>query len=345
MASSKKKPIADRSAIPDKDNDSLYLTVFCFGILTISLAICIYIQHKFVAGIHPHTFDMFLSWRLPLNEYLDRMDGPLARRIASNWLAYHAVARHEPMTVQTVSSAIGAWVALWFVAYAILAFFFPSRWFALLIGGATIYWAYLPDMLGGAATRIYPWDMPALVWMTLGVYVYWRRPLLLPVVILLGIPFKDTMATLLILPLVDWARDRKDIKCLICAGLSFLAILLAHFLISAALQFSPTEAISFRGWCSPEHKDEIRILYNLRYAFSSEINSAWIICSGLLLLGTLAGLMHIKACTGWLLLLGALTGGLLLGGVIHEYRIWLETLPVLLMILHTSGWLKRIKAG
>lgn len=313
--------------------------------LALALASGIQVYCEFVARLHPHTIDMFVWKHAPLVGGVDirtlspespeaasfahRENSLWARRFASLEWAKSWLFSKPVSDVNQIYARIGTWTAAWFLGYAALVYVFRDRMLFLFAGALSIYWAYLPDVLGGAGTRIYPWDLPAMWFLTAGVVAYFKFKPVLPAVILIGLPFKDTTSTLLLLPLFDLIasrfKDRNSIKLSVAC---LAAIVLGNFWVWVELGQRLPGAVELVGWCSPENTNVVRFFYNLNFLFEKEINSALFICSGFFVVSLVLGLVNFKNSLKYLFLLGALSAGLMLAGVIHEYRIWLETVPV-----------------
>lgn|GEM_PF-4977231 len=325
-----------------------YKSLIIYWLLSISLSFNLCVLARYIAPLHPHTYDTFLWKAIPtvygidirtlpadhpyIKEFEERSVGVMGRRVAATWLASKAVTLVKPITMEGVQFGVGLWVGGWFFIYAVLVYFFPNRIFALLCGALSVFWAYMPAVVGGAITRIGVHDMPAMVFMTLGVLVWLKKPSFLPLVILAGIPFKDTITTLTILPAIAWLTDIRSRCKFDTLVFSVCAIATGNYIIQLCnpVHAPATELV---GWCSPESPHELRLWWNIKWILKMQAHSALFICAGTLLASVIVGLMNIKDNLQWLILLGLLCGGLMLCANMQEYRVWLETVPVSILIL------------
>lgn len=276
------------------------------------------------ASLHHHTSQTFLYLGEGWNAYLGKWDEPWVSRIGSVALGYWTT---NAPTVEQFSVRVGWWVSLWFVAVSALWMVWVAEWrlrlLALLATFSAIAFAYLPAILGGEATRIYPWDMPALFFMTLALILIERHtPIVVcALVVLVGMFMKETVGIVFLLPLV-----RKQYR----ASLILLGVAVIGRLATKSITGWQPGFVELAGYCSPEEPDSVRLWYNIRYCFQWEhafhplfTNGGWLVA---------APLFMKKSAWPMLVLLAAFGAFTLVCGVIHEYRIWLEAVPMALLL-------------
>lgn len=276
------------------------------------------------ASLHHHTSQTFLYLGQGWSEYLERWDEPWVSRIGSTALGYWAT---DAPTVERFSVRVGWWVALWFVAISALWIGWLADWrlraLAMLANFSAITFAYLPVVLGGEATRIYPWDLPALFFMTLALLLIERSaPLVISaLVVFVGMFMKETVGIVFLLPLA-----RKQVR----AAIFLLGAAVVGRVLAKTITGWQPGFVELVGYCSPQEPNALRIWYNLRYCLQWEhafhplfTNAGWLLA---------APLFMKKSGRPMLLLLAGFAALTLLCGVIHEYRIWLEAMPMALLL-------------
>jgi len=293
-------------------------------LLAAALAAILHAIASASAPLHHHTSQTFLYLGEGWDEYLARWDEPWVSRIGSTALGYLLT---DAPTVEQFSVRVGWWVVLWFLAISGLWIGYLLDWrlraLAMLANFSAISFAYLPAILGGEATRIYPWDLPALFFMTLALLLI-ERPaprVVCALVVFVGMFMKETVGLVFLLPLV-----RKELR----TALFLLMAAVAGRLLAKAITGWQPGFVELVGYCSPEEPNALRIWYNLRYCFQWEhafhplfINAGWLLA---------APLFMKKSGRPMLLLMGGFVALTLLCGVIHEYRIWLEAMPMALLL-------------
>lgn len=292
-------------------------------LLAASLASILHVIAVQSASLHHHTSQTFLYLGEGWSAYLARWDEPWVSRIGSTALGYWMT---DAPTVEQFSARVGWWVAIWFVAISALWLGLADwrlRVLAMLANFSAIAFAYLPAILGGEATRIYPWDLPALFFMTLVLLLIERStPLIVSaLVVFVGMFMKETVGIVFLLPLA-----RRQFR----HALVLLGAAVAGRVIAKAITGWQPGFVELVGYCSPEEPNALRIWYNLRYSFQWEhafqplfTNAGWLLA---------APLFMKKSGRPMLLLMAAFTALTLLCGVIHEYRIWLEAMPMALLL-------------
>ncbi|MCA9726640.1 MAG: hypothetical protein KC729_03090 [Candidatus Eisenbacteria bacterium] len=299
--------------------------------MTAALAVILQVISAQAASLHHHTYETFATLAKGWPAYLSRWDEPWVSRVGSAALGYWFT---DADTAEGFVLRVGWWVAIWFGAVSLLWMVALHDWrhrlLAIFVNFAAICFAYLPAILGGEATRVYPWDMPALFFMTLVLLLIARRTsvVVTGVIVLLGMFFKETVGIVFLLPLLH-RRYRPALIFLIAAIVGRLA--------TKTITGWQPHFIELVGYCSPQEPHSLRLWYNLRYLVSFEhpfhpifTNAGWLVA---------APFFMKRDRWPWLALLGAFVISTVTCGVIHEYRIWLEAVPIGLLLagLGTDG--------
>ena len=212
--------------------------------------------------------------------------------------------------------AVGLWTALWFLAICAVLFLMPKDQRLLLMFGtfAGVSFGYTQ----GISTSIAPWDMPSLFFFTafLGLWLRGEQRWIL-FLIPVAVCFKET-AFVLAIPLaaaLDGSLQRRATK----VGLVVLVALGIRHLIAPGPGLGLTEIL-----------DTMRFTENLVVLGEPALNHPFWINAG-----TLAALfiiplrdrrVHVIRATCLFFALG-----MMLFGVIEEYRIWFELIPFALV--------------
>lgn len=305
----------------------------------IALALCVMIYHQAatLAPLHPHTALTFLA---PRNHFhfegfkssLGVMDLRRAwtPRILSLWLGYaftRDAIEGNAAVADRFAHKTGLYVAFW-MGLTLMLYLLTLRERALLPILATycaVNFAYLP----GAADRVYPWDMPALFFYTLFVCLMLRRRQLFFLPLLpLAVLFKETAGLLALGYLFGpWPLRRRVRLFLIAAGLAGLArvgVLAATHtfgdvpfkwaLLAANLRYCLTGTFPYPDW--------------YRYPLM-RINHPLLINAGLFAAFILVPTRDVNGrALRWIFY--TFTALMLCGGIIFEYRIWFELIPICL---------------
>lgn len=181
-----------------------------------------------------------------------------------------------------------------------------------------------------AQTTWYPWDMPALFFSALTLWLATRRQSwALAAAILIGMTFKETVLLMALLFLfyeqrslrwrVGFAGGTFAIGCLLRAGIEQM--------VGGRMEHSAF--LHVRG--RPSHM--YRFVDNLDFLFSPQLNHVAFANAGLLLLVFLIPTRD-PVLTGVKLVTLLFYGGLLLAGSFNEFRVFLEALPGSLLLLY-----------
>jgi hypothetical protein len=308
------------------------------AVVPVALALCLMLYHEVraIAPLQTHSAETFaahkLGIRFPVTESdLGRMD--LDRswrpRVLSNRLGSLAVGgaisggEIDPRTFAHLAGLYSAlWLALVFLVYS---FFLREKALIAVLGTfAAVAFGYMP----GIADRVYPWDMPALFFYVLFVCLLIRRRSELFLAALpIGVLFKETVGVLALAYLfVEGTRRRRlelfGAALILSVAARAAAGWIAHSmpgsapsfpLLVANLRFIVTGDFPYKEW----------------YRWVSFWNHPLLLDAGLLL----AFLLHPfrDANTRMLrVLVGVFAVGNLLSGIVFEFRIWFELIPVFL---------------
>ena len=317
---------------------------FIMAILVLGVSLSLFNYAQSVSKLHPHTHNQFLNYPI-----LKTLGQPWAGRGASYWLASKATAglqvvatgQYGRQAVQEVDgqlhldarldARIGAYVAALFAMSCVAwIVFYPgvTGLIGIMVTLGAILWGYMPVTLGNAATRIYPWDMPAVVaWTWIVVlhsrgYRWWAALLLIPAVM-----FKETSMLLVILFIDRKRYVELSVACASAAIGSLLAKSLCGWVPGS---------VELTGWCSGGYTG-YRWIYNLRFLFGFE--KGWYFSPILANCGTILASVFVCRSKRYATILVLFCGGIMACGVCHEWRIWMEVAPVSAMIF--SGWAVR----
>jgi len=225
---------------------------------------------------------------------------------------------------------VETWAFAWTLLILVTTLYTSRRHglLACIATGTAILFGYLP----GIADRIYPWDLPALFFFALFVWL-WRRNrqgwilLLIPV----GTLFKETVAVWALAFLwMDGDLRRRQLWAISGAALGLGTYVAAATLIPAGtigkVAHEGLDAVrsnlQFLGTGESEFTDFFK--YPIRRWHLLLINAGWITA---FLLWPYKGRMRAAS----LLMLLVLTLSILQWGVLIEYRIWFECIPLCLL--------------
>ena len=300
--------------------------------VALALAAGLSVQIGRIAGAFPDNIALFSSPAGPA-----AFPAAWSGRLASRVLAFRFVLRTEGERFSP--QRVGAWTGVWFLlaALSLVALRGDSPWiYGHLLGGcAGISLGYFLDW----ELRVYPWDLPAYFFFTLGVALYARgRALPLVLLVPVAVAFKET-ALLLVILLAFLPGSVAKRTALVAAGL--------------ALGFGAKLALDL--WAgsdrlvltmSTHHASELLLVTNLRY-----LRDAWASPYSPLLFnaGTLLALLLVPAAgtkaRALRLLAGVFALSVFLFGFIREARVWFELLPVALFALELDGRAARSAAA
>jgi len=312
--------------------NSKYRTFLIYAIpLIVSLAICIIIsrQEQLISNSSPDNIKTFYSfthgfenYKTIRQEWRPRIFSNFSAGIFAKLLSWKFNYPDRTVGIQYISAY---WTAIWFLLICLLFILtFKEKSLFYIFGVfAGISFAYTP-LIG--ITRIYPWDMPALlVFCTFITLIKMNHHAWLIAFIPLTILFKET-SLILVVAFLFWENVplRKKLRYL---GITLILSLLIKTGVDLITSNpSPIITMSF------SRHDVPRIISNLELLFALRLDSAFFIDAGLLLALLLLPISNRQI--GMLkLIAGLFIVGTFFTGVINEYRIWFELIPISLFAL------------
>lgn len=217
---------------------------------------------------------------------------------------------------------IGLWTAFWFSLSSMT--FIATRREGSLLYLFGMYAAVSLGYMPGITSRVYPWDMPALFFFSAFVVlvgchkVYWIVPL-----VLLATGFKETVIILCVaFCFFEHVPLKRGIA--LCAGTALLCLA-----IKTSIDLITDNPRLFLTMTTVSPANEIRVLHNIQMLTRVHIEHPFIINAGTLL-GFL--LLPIRSRKMWMLKVVCVlfTIGNFAFGMIEEYRIWFEMIPIAL---------------
>ncbi len=296
-------------------------------IISMAISVMLIKQVRIIAHSHEDNTRAFYSFAVNLEDY-SQTRKEFRTRILSNFLAGRLkeliklyVEPDDPQHVMLYLPS--AWTAIWYMfSSIILIFTFREKSIFYIFGlYAGISFAYLPGM---GITRIYPWDLPALFGFVVLVTLIEKQKLawligFVPIAILL----KETII-LLVIPFLFW--DRKTVKQRLIY--LFSTVLLAAICkgLLDVLTKNPSPIVTMTMTSSPS---EFRLLENVESLLRLKSNHPIFINAGLLT-SLLLLPYRTKQVISLKLIAITFTIGIFLFGLVIEYRIWFEMIPVAL---------------
>jgi hypothetical protein len=317
-------------------------------IVTLGISAILTQQVRQVAFSHSDNITTFYSYSNGMVKY-KFLRQEWRPRVLSNFLAGRFVnlldgKADSVSKPESIKSVIAFWVAAWFLLIGLALTIFTKEKALLCILGiyAGISFAYMPGM---GVTRVYPWDMPALFAFCCFILIIMKKKeAWLALLIPLSVLFKET-AIVMVVALLFWkgvSRRRK----LIYTGATLAAALAVKtavdlvtgnpsplftmtyrisdlFIIAGYLREPVTTGFSFQT---------SRLLENLREIAKWQLDTPFLVNAGLLLA---LFILPFRDRVIVMLKVTALlfTLGILFFGVINEFRIWFEMIPVSLYAL------------
>jgi hypothetical protein len=304
-------------------------------LISVGVIVPLFYQVVVLAPQQPDNLSAFYSFSSGFESY-DALKPAWKTRLFSNALAWQvdrvAAAVMSVRDIRYINRpqpfAIGLWTIGWFFLVCLVYILFLRRRSVLYILGtyAALTFGYVDKL---PATRVYPWDMPALLVFVLFLFLFLRNQfkwivLLLP----LGMGFKETSGILCFAFLFADELSRKTRWQLLLASLALcVAVKLGiDMLVGVSEPFFTMET----GLGGPF--SAVYIVQNVRSLSSLQplmINA-----------GTLLSLALLPALNRKLLALKVLAllfaAGNFLFGTVMEYRIWFELIPFALYAIDSA---------
>lgn len=313
-------------------------------IVTLGISVILMQQVRQVALSHPDNTTAFYSFSADFEHY-KQLRQEWRPRIFSNFLAGRFVPGESASSrIESTKTAIAYWVAGWFLLTGVLmTLFFKERSLFYLLGiYAGISFAYTPGM---GVTRVYPWDMPALfVFCCFIVFIKAKKEAWLALFIPLAMLLKET-AIVMLVALLFWEGVTRRRR-LIFTGTTLAAALVVKTAVDLITRnpsplFTMTYRISdfsiiaayLRQPVTTEFTFQTSLLAeNLRQIFTWQLVTPLLVNAGLLLSLFILPFRN-KTINMLKVTVLLFTLGILVFGVINEFRIWFEMIPVSLYAL------------
>jgi hypothetical protein len=298
------------------------------ALVAVALCVCAFYLTASVAPLNPDNNRTFMASQFATargaelrQEWRPRVLSVAAADLVADRLWSAGVRPPELHLMVTVGLYSAIWMAL---CCAVLLWGFGRRALVLVWGVlAAVTFAYAP----GVATRVYPWDFPALFFFSAFASLYHRRIYkALPVVILAGLPFKETTAVLCLSFLFLDLPMKERLRYLAVTAVLFAGLKVA---IDAAVH-NPVPFLSMTS--RTPNEGTLRLVENLRSIARPQIAHPVLINAGTLVaLAVVPGRGRTARMTRWVAI--AFAANTLMFAIIEEYRIWLELAPLAAWVL------------
>ena len=320
-------------------------------IVLFSLSVTLFSQARFAADTYVYNVTTFTSMAGGMDSYRRTLRQEWRPRLFTNWLAARFVRLDSSLPAKTVDaeracwkisagpdplflnkeeyrSAVGRWVVFWFFLSGIVFIAMRLERALLYLFGsyAAISMAYSPGVAFPEIIQIYPWDMPAFFFFALFLFLVetkrWRH---LFWMIPLAVGFKETAILLCIAFLFCNAKSWRH------RILNFSVSLLLCLLVKAGIGLLTNPEQFLFTMTSRERPDEpLRLGANLFYI----LRYKWPATPLLVNAGTLMALFLLPALNRkvWMIKTIAFlfVGGIAVYGLINEFRIFFEMIPLAL---------------
>ena len=261
-----------------------------------------------------------------MDEIFDVWKGRVSGMLLSGWL-FDLVIKHGQGGLQEFSFAFGLYQGVW-LFLLFLVVILASRYSIIINFG--IFAGVMYNFFPVCGQYFYPWDIPATLFFTLAILLFERRQIFLMIAtIIAGCFFKETV---LVCGLLIFFADKWKwwMRFMAFAGLIFVYVagkkLFLYELHVAAAALSMNNSKSFAEILNPRI-----LLENLQLLFSA--NGPYVVFAN-------AGTMFAALLVGWqrrflpyMFLIFAFLGGQAMYGGFLEFRIFMQILPLCMMIL------------
>lgn len=302
---------------------SQFVIYFVPALISIALVIMIYHQALLIAPAYHHNLETFSASIFELHPaWRPRL---LSILLASRLTHWQSQINALDVQQQYVYS-IGIWTAFWLAATNLLYVAALNRRSLFFLFGtyAGIAFGYMP----GISVRIYPWDMPPLFFFTLFVIlVHFDLYPWLMLVVPLATGFKET-AIILSVAFLFW--DSVSLQ----KRLTYLGItLLGSIAVKVGMALIVDNPSLFYTMIHRGPSGENLFLLNLKTLFQPEgtypiwINAATLV--GFLIIPSISSKNTLFKLVAFLFI-----GATFVYGIITEYRIWFEMIPLSLYGLY-----------
>ncbi len=309
----------------DEKTQKHIIVIFIGLFMTMALAVNYYYHTSSAALAHPDNAATFKSFSGSFQRYCEIMPKAWRPRLFSNYLAGFLVGRESKG--RALASSIGLWSAFWFFICSCAYLAIDRRYGIYLILGtfAALNYSLTPM----AQARIYPWDLPPMFFFILIYYLCTaRRGWALIIALAVGVGFKETVAVgcIVFLFWTEWTIKTRlmffALSAIACAGVKIGIDLITN---NPALGY--TMITDFYGPLVGVGVESKGIMYNINAIFKVYLNHPIFINGGSFLIFLLLPVKCSEAImwktVGLIFLLGVM-----MFGVINEYRIFVEMIPV-----------------
>lgn len=310
---------------------ALLMDYFIPLLIVAGVSIVVFVKATTMASAKNHTSLTFYALSNGFEEYYDFLPA-WKPRLFSTSLASVAISigaylfeRIGLLSAQTpLELTVGLWAAGWFVLISLLFVFFLKRRSLFYILGifAGVSFGYMDIERTSIDLRLYPWDLPSLFVYALFLLLFiQKRYFLLLFLIPLGVGFKETsmlLCSAFLFADLDW---KKRLQFLVISGALSLGM-------KTALDLVTHSPIFFTMQTEIEGESHfMRNVFSLKSIIPLFINSGTLLALFILPKAENKTIYAIK-----LIAVLFFTGNFLFG-IITEYRIWFELLPLSLYVI------------
>lgn len=273
--------------------------------------------------------------QVPMN-FRTRLLAPMV----SGWLLDTEYQRPLSPLTKEFQNVFGFYHAAWLFLLFLALILCRKDALLVMLG---VFGGLMYNYITPAGMYYYPWDMPAMFFFTLACLWYDRRHFgLLMAAVLVGGLFKETNLCCALLILLDgqWALKKRITGFLatVIATLAINKMLAIHHGIQAQM-FTMGNATSLSGLFATG-----LLFSNVKFLFSTDLNHVLFANAGSLFLILLLPWRNRRDIL-FKLLMVVFMAGQFLYGVINEFRIWYELLPLGWMLLSEAISRWRLPVG
>lgn len=305
--------------------------VFRHGVLVflaVALAVTYYFNCRTFLGVEPVpkiSERVFAGFSGTFEQYKQNIKGPWRSRLFSNYLAGRFVGSVGEKSI--FGNSIGLWNGIWFFFCCLAYIVCDAKRSLVLVFGtfAALYYSFTPI----TGIRIYPWDMPAIFGYIL-IYASYSHNIkwMLVLTTLVGIGFKETLALGCVIALF-WEDIPKGRRLLY-----FFCLLAACIATKAAIDFLAeadrllfTMSYTAAGPLSIARGLPPGFIANLASWFMIYPNNPVFINAGTFVVSLILPIRD-RSDKLWKLIGLLFLAGNMVFGIITEYRIFHEMIPV-----------------
>ncbi len=313
--------------------------------LFIALSLCVtyYFLVEYFAVGSPNNYTngwVFTSCSLPgfhLDKLGDVWKGRLSGLLLSGWM-FDFLVKDNRFGVGQYENLFGLYQSLWlFVLF--LSVIFALRHSLLINFG--IFAGLMYNFTPASGLYFYPWDLPGTLFFTLAILFFARRQMLLmAVATCAGCFFKETVLVCALLALFagHWKWGK---RVLVFAGIVAVYALGKKLLLSQlhlhVAAFSMNNATNLAGLFRPG-----LLIENFKALLSPTLNYVLFVNAGTVV--AILALGWHRRFLPYMAVVAAYLGGQFMYGGIHEFRIFMQILPLSLMLM-SERWQESSRSG